>query len=146
MEATDSANQLVVFGIDEQHYAIRVSHVAEIIRMVQIDPLPDSPDWLLGVVNLRGQILPIVDLRQRIGYSQAEINLTTPIIITRDAGQGRIGLLVDMVDDMANLSPADFEAGNGSKDLEGLAKIDGNIIMLLSLEHILPEAQQVLHA
>ena len=146
MEPTGSENQLVIFGIGEQRYAVRVSHVAEIIRMVQIDPLRGAPGWMSGVVNLRGQIVPVVDLRKRMGQASADITLTTPIIITRDHGQGRLGMVVDMVDDMANLRPEDFEASSGSSDLEGLAKIDGNIIMLLRLDDILPEAQQVLHA
>ena len=146
MSVAGSENQLVIFGIDEQRYAIRVSHVSEIIRMVNIEPLPGAPEWMSGVVNLRGQILPIVDLRNRMGKEPRDMTLTTPIIITRDHGQGRMGLVVDMVDDMAHLEQDDFEPGNGSGDLEGLAKIHGDIVMILSLAEILPEAQGVLHA
>jgi purine-binding chemotaxis protein CheW len=146
MEPTGSENQLVIFGIGEQRYAVRVSKVSEIIRMVQIDPLPGSPEWMGGVVNLRGQILPVVDLRKRMGHTSSDMTLTTPIIITRDNGQGKLGMVVDMVDDMADLKPEDFEPSSGSSDLEGLAKVGGDIIMLLRLDGLLAEAQKVLHA
>jgi len=146
MEPTGSENQLVVFDVEQQRYAIRVSNVSEIIRMVQIDPLPDAPEWVSGVINLRGQIIPVIDLRKRLGKESAEMDLTTPIIITREQGQGRIGIVVDTVDDMAHLESADFEPGNGSGDLEGLAKIHGEIIVMIRLDELLPQAQKVLHA
>ena len=146
MEIQNSEGQLVLFAVDGENYGIRVSQVAEIIRMVEIDSLPGSPPWMTGVVNLRGAIIPIVDLRLRLGHDHTPIDLTTPIIITRGDSQNKIGLLVDLVADMDSFNSSEMDSSGKTGDLDGLAKIDGTIYRILRLEHIVEEAQRVLHA
>ena len=145
MSAIQAEEQLIVFGISGQHYGMNVSEVAEVIRMVAIDDMPGSPDWMLGLVNLRGTVLPIVDLRCRLGIEAEPIGLTTPIIVTRDKGLGRIGLIVDLVDDMVDLPRNDIQPADNNSDLRGVVKIKGKLVILVKLERLIDDTQKVMH-
>src|SRR4051812_47873803 len=85
---------LLVFRLQAREYALPVASVVEVLRMVAVSPLPGSPAWLSGVINLRGHIIPVMDLRLRMGLAAEPIDLTTPLIIAESNGQ-TLGLVVD---------------------------------------------------
>jgi purine-binding chemotaxis protein CheW len=94
---------LVVFSAGGSDYALRIGDVAEVLRMVAVRPLPDSPHWQAGAVNLRGTVIPVIDLRARLGVD-AVIGLDTPILIV-GKGSEQLGLIVDSVEDLLSVTP-----------------------------------------
>jgi len=92
-----STPQWVVFRLEAGQYALPLEHVVEVLRMVAIRPVPEGPAWLAGVINLRGRVLPIMDLRARLGLPPLGARLETRIIVTDTGGQQLIGLLADEV-------------------------------------------------
>jgi purine-binding chemotaxis protein CheW len=94
----------VLFRLEAGQYALPLEHVVEVLRMVSVRPVPEGPAWLAGVINLRGQVLPIMDLRARLGLPRLGARLETRIIVVDiggfagdAAGQRLIGLLADEV-------------------------------------------------
>ena len=90
------AQPWVVFRLAEHEYALRLESVSEVLRMVAITPLPEAPPWLAGVINLRGRVIAVTDLRLRLGLPPREPGLNTPIIIVEEAGR-QLGLIADAV-------------------------------------------------
>lgn len=86
----------VLFCLGEQKYALPVEHVGEVVRMVALTEVPESPSWLLGAMNLRGRIVPVVDLRVRLGLSAPAPGLQSPILIV-DAEDRVCAFVVDDV-------------------------------------------------
>ena len=80
-----TAQQWVIFRVESGYYALPLERVVEVLRMVSVRPVPDGPAWLAGVINLRGRVLPIMDLRARLGLPPQPVRLETRIIVT-DAG------------------------------------------------------------
>src|SRR5205809_5151739 len=76
-----AATQLVVFRIEKSEYALPVGNVGEILRMVAIAPVPEAPSWLPGVINLRGKVIPVIDLRVRLGLASKPVGINTPIVV-----------------------------------------------------------------
>jgi purine-binding chemotaxis protein CheW len=91
-----TADQWVVFRLAEHEYALRLESVSEVLRMVAITPLPESPPWLAGVINLRGRVIAVTDLRLRLGLPAPAPGLNTPIIVVEAAGR-QMGLIADSV-------------------------------------------------
>ena len=76
-----NANQFVIFALDEQHYALRLLAVDQIVRVVEIAPLPQAPEIVLGVINIQGGIIPVFHIRKRFHLPEREINLSDHLII-----------------------------------------------------------------
>src|SRR5690349_13823440 len=100
--------RLVVVRLDRE-YALPAEHVVEVVRMVAVTPLPEAPPWLAGVINLRGRVVPLIDLRTRLGLPPAEHGLTTAILIL-EAGGATIGLIADVVTEMLEIGADEIEA------------------------------------
>ena len=107
MELT-SLTQLVVFRLQTREYALPVSGVAEVLRMVALTPVPEAPPWLPGVMNRRGFVIPVVDLRARLGMETATPSLNTPIIIATIPGQ-LFGLIADAMVEVLSLPGSAIE-------------------------------------
>jgi purine-binding chemotaxis protein CheW len=91
-----STQQWVIFRVEAGQYALPLERVVEVLRMVAMRPVPDGPAWLAGVINLRGRVLPIMDLRARLGLPRQPTRLETRIIVA-ELGHELIGLLADEV-------------------------------------------------
>ena len=89
-----SAQSWVIFRLAEQEYALPLERVGEVLRMVAITPLPEAPAWLAGVINLRGRVIPVIDLRLRLGLPPRALGLNTPIIVVEHGGR-QMGLIAD---------------------------------------------------
>ena len=140
--AGDALHQFISFAIGDDQYGVDIMAVREIKGWSQICPLPGQPDYMRGVLNLRGVMVPIVDLRCRFGQGMTE---ATPlhIVIVTQIGGGQVGLLADQVLDIVNVEPAQIQpvpriAEAAQADfLSGLVTIDSGMIALIDLARLL---------
>ena len=99
-EETELLRELLVFGLDESAYAIAVERIREIVRMRDLTHVPRSPDWMLGVMALRGEVVEVVDLRCRLGLPAGEPNRSSRIIVLHGDAERVTGVLVDSVSEV----------------------------------------------
>ena len=140
----ESLKQLVGFMIGEALFGVDILMVQEIIREAPITPIPDSPDFIEGVINLRGNIIPIIDLRKRLNLRKLKAASDDIWIIILNI-EGRItGFIVDRVTKVLKVSPAWIKpapdivvAGLKSQYLRGVCKIDERLLVLLDFNRIL---------
>jgi purine-binding chemotaxis protein CheW len=148
------AGKYLTVALDSETYGITVMKVREIIRMQKITPVPQMPAYVRGVINLRGRMIPIVDLRLKFGL-KAEFAERTCIIVVqvRLATDQAVamGLIVDSVEEVVNLAagdiepPPDFGAGSAIAYLLGIAKTKGQVKMLLDIDRVIaPETVRAL--
>lgn len=134
--------QLVVFSIGKELYGVGIDAVHEIVKVPDITAVPDAPAFLEGVINLRGKIVPVVDLRKRLKVQGAEKTKLSRVLITENNGR-LVGLLVDAVSEVLKLQPDAIEpppemiASIGVEYITGVAKVDGRLIILLVLDKVL---------
>ena len=132
--------QLVVFQLHAHEYALPANRVVEVLRMVALTPVPEAPAWLPGVLNLRGFVIPVVDLRTRLGMPAAAYVLNTPIIVVNGQNQ-RLGLIGDAMVDVVGL-PAEalehFERDVADQSaVVALAHKGNRVILVLDADRLL---------
>lgn len=125
---------LLVLTLDEVTHALRMDAVREVIAMVAITPLPTGPGWLAGVINLRGEITPVVDLRTRIGATPGSLGLATPIVIVEHEGRP-VGLIADAIDEIVSVEKGDIHPADGlvrqSPFVGATAQIGSRLVLVL---------------
>lgn len=130
--------QVVAFKLAEEEYAVDILNVQEIIRILEITRVPKSPFFIEGVINLRGNVIPVIDLRKRLGLTERTNTENTRIIITK-LDEITVGMVVDSVSEVLRLATASIEPppsmlSNVDIDfIEGVGKIDERLIILLNL-------------
>ena len=133
-------SQLVVFSLDEQRYALRLSTVEQIVRAVEITPLPKAPNIILGVVNFHGRIVPVYDIRARFRLPGREISLSDHLILAR-ATKRAVALVVDQVSGVvAGTDEEIIETRRISSNLEyieGVVKLEDGLIFIHDLDTFL---------
>ena len=137
----------LTFMLGREYYGVGVLKIREIIRLVDITPVPQMPDYIKGVINLRGKIIPVVDLRLKFGLASTETTERTCIVVvqvvTNSGGATQMGLVVDAVEEVVNLGAADIEATPdfGARlhtgYILGMAKIKNNVKTLLDIDEVL---------
>jgi purine-binding chemotaxis protein CheW len=135
----------LVFKLNERDYGIPILLVNEIIGLLDITPVPKTPTFLKGVINLRGTIIPTIDLRLKLDMTAKEYDERTCIIIvsSADSPKALVGLLVDMVSEVFDIPTSDIEPPLrtdlvGDVDfLKGIGKIKDKVIMLLNISSII---------
>jgi purine-binding chemotaxis protein CheW len=144
MEAQEGKYLTFILGNEE--YGILIKRVKEIIGIMDITNIPRTPEFIKGVINLRGKIIPIMDLRLRFGLSEKEYNQRTCIIVVEiSLGElkKQMGLVVDTVSEVVNIQKNEIDPStkydvSGDTDfLMGLGKIKGKVILLLDIDQIL---------
>ncbi|MEE8473054.1 MAG: chemotaxis protein CheW [Dehalococcoidia bacterium] len=155
--AVDNAlaeKQLVVFDLNTEAYGVDIGAVREIIRLQDITKVPGTPDFVEGVINLRGKVTPVVDLRKKLNITVAEQNAENRIVVMDIAGQD-IGMVVDAVTEVLRISadavvpPSTVITSTTDHDyLMGIAKLDEKLIILLDLDKVLSirEKQEISEA
>jgi len=134
--------QIVSFKIGTEEFGVDILRVQEINRLVQITQVPNAPDFVEGVMNLRGRVVPVINLRKRFGFAQKEYDKNTRIIVVELDGK-IVGFIVDSVSEVLRISksvvepPPDLIAGVGSEYITGIAKLDDRLLILLDLERVL---------
>ncbi|VVB92208.1 CheW-like domain protein [uncultured archaeon] len=136
----NSLDQVVVFSIDEQRYALPLSVVERIVRIVEITSLPKAPDIVLGVVNVQGRIIPVVNLRRRFGKPSREINLSDQLVIARTSKR-IIAFVSDSVSGVAGIPEKEVVTAEeilpGLEYIKGIVKRDDGMIHPLDIDTIL---------
>lgn len=145
--ASSSELQLVTFNLGKEEFAVPILQIQEINRLVEITRVPKSPDFVEGVINLRGKVIPIIDLRKRFSLPQAELGKYSRVVVINMDGR-MIGLIVDSVSEVLRLSEEAVEpappivAGIDSEYIKGLGKIEGRLLILLDLNKILSKEEK----
>jgi purine-binding chemotaxis protein CheW len=129
VEARETTVQAVVFQVDERSYALPLEQVVEVIRMVAVTPVPDAPAWVKGVINLRGSLIPMIDLRPRFGAPAADVDPSQVFLVAR-AGGRTAAVSADCVEDVVDVSCA----------TGGLGRSKAGAVVVLDLEHLLAGA------
>ena len=143
---TNELAQYIVIRIGEEQFGIDIKYIDNIVRLPQITRVPKVPAHFLGVINLRGEVIPVMSLRIKMGLEADTPTKNTRIIIVKMAQYEAIGMMVDSVKEVVNLSSDQIEAmGSDRRDeaayVRGIGKHDGGLISLLDLELILQEIQ-----
>lgn len=132
--------KLVVFTLNEQKYALYLSVVERIVRVVEITPLPQAPNIVLGVVNVQGKIIPVLNIRQRFNLPPAEINLNNQLIIA-NTGKRTVSLVVDEVSEIIEYPELKLISAKDIlpeiKYVEGVAKLEDGIVLIHNLDTFL---------
>lgn len=142
--------QYVIFALSEQIYGIEILKITEVVSYRRITPLPNMQGFIKGIMNLRGIILPVFDLREKFTLPQTEYTLFHSIIVMEILGRV-MGVIVDEISDVVNLLPEDVQAtanlppGVQSEYIKGIGNIDGQLIILLDIDRLLsPEELEIL--
>jgi purine-binding chemotaxis protein CheW len=141
--------QLVTFKIGEEEFGVDILRVQEIIRTMEITRVPNSPDFVEGVINLRGKVIPIIDLRRRFGLEMREHDKHTRIIVIEINGM-IVGFVVDAVhevlripEDTVEPPPPAVMGGIDSEYISGVGKLNDRLLILLELNRLLSREEQV---
>lgn len=133
--------QFITFRSGEQEFGADIMAIREIRGFTQTTRLPHAPDYVLGVINLRGVVLPVIDLNARLGRGATEANPKHVIVVVK-AGERNIGLLVDAVSDIMTVTAADVQptpelARDGQAEfVEGIAVLDKRMVTILSMDRL----------
>lgn len=145
LETEDTQHgRYLTFQLDNEIYGIEIKFVTEIIGIQPITVVPEVPDYVRGIINLRGKIIPVIDMRLKFKKPLAEYNDRTCIIVV-DIGAISIGLIVDKVAEVLTISddnivpPPDFKTGFQNKYIKGIGKAGDEVKLLLDCEKIISE-------
>jgi len=142
----DRGGKYLSFSLAEEEYGIGILKIKEIIGMMNITIVPRTPEFVKGVINLRGKVIPIIDLRLRFGMEVAEYSDRTCIIVVEiesNSGTVLIGIVVDSVSEVLNIRaesiepPPTFGSGLDTEYILGMAKIDSGVKILLDIDKVL---------
>ena len=149
MEHTKVAQelQLVTFKLANEEYGLPITKVQEINRLVPVTKLPQTPSFMEGIINLRGRIIPVIDLRKRFNMPITDHDDDTRIIIVEISGQ-IVGVTVDAVTEVVRLNTANIEPTPATvavdlQYIEGVGKIDDRLIILLDIDKVLTTQEEL---
>ncbi|WKZ31838.1 MAG: chemotaxis protein CheW [Thermodesulfobacteriota bacterium] len=134
--------QLVTFRLGKEEFSLDILRVQEIIRHMELTRVPKTPDFVDGVINLRGKVIPVLDLRKRFGLGSDEMTNETRIIVV-EVDDKTVGLKVDAVSEVLRLpadrveAPPEMVTGVESEYIKGVGKLDGRLLILLDVEKVL---------
>ncbi|MCG3730430.1 chemotaxis protein CheW [Vibrio cincinnatiensis] len=144
--SNDEVLQWVTFQLEEETYGINVMQVREVLRYTEIAPVPGSPDYVLGIINLRGNVVTVIDTRSRFGLMSGETTDNTRIIVIESERQV-IGILVDSVAEVVYLRSSEIDTtpsvgtDESSKFIQGVSNRDGKLLILVDLNKLLSEEE-----
>ena len=134
--------QLVVFRMGNEHYGVDIGKVEGIVNMLPITAVPDAPNYVEGVTNLRGEVLPVLSLRKRFGLPDVETTRQTRIVVVETSGS-KVGMIVDEVNEVLRVDEEAIEPPSpvvttvDSAFITGIAKIDERLVILVNLGMLL---------
>lgn len=144
---TSGVQQIVSFRLAEEEYGVDIMRAQEIIMISQITRVPEVPDFICGLINLRGHVIPIVDLRKRFGLPARDWDEHTRVIVVNVESK-TIGIVVDAVTEVLRISVDQIEpppssiTGLDHDYIRGLVKLESKLLILLNIERILSREQQ----
>ncbi len=140
-------DQLVIFDLAQEHYAVDIAAVESIIKVQPITKLPRAPQFVEGVINLRGKVLPVIDLRKRFGL-EAEAATKDSRIVVVQMNHFEVGMVVDGVSEVLSIPPGNVEPPSpivttvDSAFIRGIAKISQRLVILLDIGQVLSVVEQ----
>jgi purine-binding chemotaxis protein CheW len=153
MKLTDSTNDddggeateehVVIFRLADEYYALDIQTVQEIVRLPAITSIPGADTWVEGVTNLRGRVVPVIDLRRRCGVVASDPTVDTRIVVV-NGSSGMVGLIVDAVTEVTRIPGDQIEppgvliTGADNAYIRGVAKLETRLVSLMDLEGVLP--------
>lgn len=141
-------NQLVVFKLAQEHYGVDISVVDGIVKMQPVTHVPGAPAFIEGITNLRGEILPVIDLRKRFGLPAGEVTKDTRIVNVVIDGI-KVGLIVDSVSEVLRVAEEDIEPPSplitsiDAAFIAAIAKVGARLIILLDMNKVLSRSEQL---
>ncbi len=145
---TDELLQLVTFNLGVEEFAVDILNIQGINRMVEITKVPNSPDYVEGIINLRGKVIPIIDLRRKLGMTEKAFDKSTRFIVV-EINKVVVGFIVDSVNDVLRVPksitepPPPLVAGIESEYITAVGKLEDRLIILLDIEKILTDKEKV---
>ena len=145
-QSEDNILQYVTFRLDDETYGINVMQIQEVLRYSEIAPVPGAPHYVLGIINLRGNVVTVIDTRTRFGLMRSDISDHTRIVVLELEGQV-VGVLVDSVAEVVYLKESEMETapnvGNdeSARFIQGVCNKNGELIILVEFEKMLSEEE-----
>ena len=143
-EAVDENLRWVTFRLENEKYGINVMQVQEVLRVTEIAPVPGAPNYVLGIINLRGNVVTVIDTRSRFGLMSTEMDDSTRIVII-EAEEQVVGILVDSVAEVVDLKASEIETApnvgteDSAKFIQGVASHDNELLILVDLNKLLSD-------
>jgi purine-binding chemotaxis protein CheW len=140
-----SEEHVVIFRLADEYYAIDIQAVQEIVRMQTITSIPGADSWVEGITNLRGRVVPVIDLRRRCNVDAGDHSAETRIVVV-SSKNGMVGLVVDAVSEVLRIPgeqveyPSSIVTALENSYLRGIAKLEDRLVSLMDLEGLLPSA------
>lgn len=143
--ADDTVKQYIVVNLGDEFFGIDIMNIDNIVRMQRITRVPKSLDYFKGVINLRGEVVPVMSLRRKMGIEDDVITNASRIIIVKIEGQYSVGILVDSVKEVISLAESSIEnivrgvANDRQMYIRGIGKFNDELLSLLNIDSILGE-------
>jgi purine-binding chemotaxis protein CheW len=143
---SDEVLQWVTYKLGEETYGINVMQVQEVLRHTEIAPVPGAPDYVLGIINLRGNVVTVIDTRSRFGLPSSDISDNTRIVIIESDDQV-VGILVDSVAEVVYLRSSEIDSApnvgteESAKFIQGVSNRDGQLLILVDLNKLLNDEE-----
>ena len=140
--------QIINFSVGTEEYGVDIHTMKEVIRIREITPLPKAPHFVKGVINLRGDVIPIIDLREKFGLEQREYTEATRVMVV-EVEKRMIGLVVDSVSHVIRLGEGQIDptpplvGGVSSEYIRGVGKLDERLIVLLNIDRIITAEEKI---
>ena len=145
LKVASETTQFIVIRLGDEQYGINIKYIDNILRMQKITRVPNVAPYLKGVINLRGEVLPVMSVRIKMGLEEDVVTKASRIIVIKMEQQGMIGVIVDEVKEVVTLETEQIEkVAYDSKDekdnfISGVGKCEGGLISLLDLNLVMPE-------
>jgi purine-binding chemotaxis protein CheW len=143
-DINDEVLQWVTFRLEEETYGINVMQVQEVLRYTEIAPVPGAPDYVLGIINLRGNVVTVIDTRARFGLMSGDVSDNSRIVII-EAEKQVIGILVDSVAEVVYLKTSEIDSApnvgtdESAKFIQGVSNRDGELLILVDLNKLMSD-------
>ncbi|MEW6182079.1 MAG: chemotaxis protein CheW [Bacillota bacterium] len=140
-------DKFLTFVLGEEEYGIEIRYVTEIIGIQKITDVPDMPSYVKGVINLRGKVIPVMDVRLRFGMEERPYDDRTCIVVI-NINNHAVGLVVDRVSEVLDIPGTDVEPppkvrkGEGSRFIKGMGKVGEQVKIMLNAEHVLFDGEE----
>lgn len=136
----------VTFFLSQEKYGINVMQVQEVLRVSEIAPVPGAPDYVLGIINLRGNVVTVIDTRQRFGLESKELDDSSRIVIV-ESNEQVVGILVDSVAEVIDLQLSEIESApnvgteDSSRFIQGVASQQDELLIIIDLNKLLADEE-----
>lgn len=146
VDSNDEVLQWVTYRLGEETYGINVMQVQEVLRHTEIAPVPGAPEYVLGIINLRGNVVTVIDTRTRFGLEPTDITDNTRIVII-ESDEQVVGILVDSVAEVVYLRSSEIDSApnvgteESAKFIQGVSNRDGELLILVDLNKLLSDEE-----